>query len=66
MARPETSALTAVNDGIRLDEPSVSMRRRWAKKLASGKTKTFIVYVGGQWSCSVQRGNKRNMRINLG
>lgn len=66
MARPENSALTTVNDGIRLDEPSVSMRRRWAKKLAAGKTQTVIIYVGGQWSCSVQRGNKRNMRINLG
>lgn len=66
MARNETTALTTVDDGIRLDEPSVSMRRRWAKKLAAGKTQTVIVYVGGQWSCSVQRGNKRNMRINLG
>ena len=66
MEGTQTSRLTTVQDGLRLDAPSTSMRRRWAKKLASGKTQTVIVYVGGQWSCSVQRGNKRNMRINLG
>lgn len=66
MEDTQNSRLTTVPNGLRLDEPSVSMRRRWAKKLAAGKTQTVIIYVGGQWSCSVQRGNKRNMRINLG
>lgn len=50
----------------RLDAPSAAMRRRWAKKIAEGKSKPVIVYVGGQWSLNVVRGTKRIMRVNFG
>jgi hypothetical protein len=62
----QTELETTTREPIRLDAASPSMRRRWAKKLADGRAKSVIIYVGGQWSVSVQRGNKRMMRVNLG
>lgn len=53
------------SEELKADTPSAGIRRRWGKRLAQGKAKPVLVYVGGQWSLNVPRGNKRLMRISL-
>lgn len=66
MTSGTTDEKETVQESPRLDAPSAAMRKRWAKKIAEGKSKPIIVYVGGQWSLNVVRGTKRIMRVNVG
>lgn len=42
-----------------------SLLKAWGKRMAKGQAQVVPIYVGGQWTLSVPRGNKRVLRINV-
>jgi len=43
--------------------PSERMRRIWAARISEGEAKVVPVFVEGQWTLQIVRGNKRTMRV---
>lgn len=42
-----------------------SLLKAWGKRMAKGQAHVVPIYVGGQWTLSVPRGNKRVLRIQV-
>ena len=40
-----------------------TLLRNWGKRLAKGQAPIIPIYVGGSWTITVARGNKRALRV---
>lgn len=45
------------------DRPAKSLLKNWGRKLASGRAEVVPVYVGGEWTFQIMRGNKRVLQV---
>ncbi|HBL18196.1 MAG TPA: hypothetical protein DD417_15940 [Elusimicrobia bacterium] len=48
------------------DRPAASLLRSWGKRMSQGGVTMIPIYIGGNWSLAVPRGNKRILQLSLG
>jgi len=58
---PQTSGNNETE--IHKDRPAASLLRSWGKRMSQGQANAIPVYIGGNWSLAVPRGNKRILQL---
>lgn len=64
MAKTTTTTVHKPKDFELLhDKPAKSLLKAWSKKMSKGTAIMIPVFVGGQWTLQVPRGNKRILQV---
>lgn len=66
MARSNTPKPKAAQEDMPIqDKPAPTLLKSWGKRMSQGQAAVIPVYVGGNWSLQIPRGNKRVLTVKV-